>query len=229
MSGPIIAKVWWEAPHLGVLERFMATADVVSFGRGGDCSIRVGHAPVHYDAVPRVWGELTWHRGALDVSNVSPKWGLALVPASDGPGAARIEIPPGGRGASPLPRFRIVAHAPEVTIELNVQTAPLRSTVLANDSGAGDKPSFVPFTLTSTQKLIGGAVIAPLLKGGPRRGSYSEVARLTHYSERTVREAVATMDGLFIVNRLVDPTAGDALDRVSQVLRLHSALLAGSP
>lgn len=236
----------------------MASEDVLTFGRGGDCDIRFGHAPVHLPAVPRLWGEISWHRGAMDVSNLSPRWGLTLLAEDTGPG--RVDIPAGGRGSYPTSRFEIVAQAPEVEFKLHVQTAPPRSTYLpsrpARPTGVSgtasqrgttgprnrdplpntigtedesrDVPSFVPFTLTPTQKVIGSAVVAPLSAGKPRRAGYAEVAIATHYAERTVREAVAAMDALFVVHRLADRHAsGDALDRVALVLRRHAALLDG--
>ena len=91
-----------------------------------------------------------------------------------------------------------------------------------------DPPSFVPFSLTPTQQLIGAAIVGPLHRGRARRPGYAEVAAASNYSERTVREAVAAMDGLFVLHRLADPDGpSDALDRVAQALRLHSALLGG--
>jgi hypothetical protein len=225
MGAPVVAKIWWEAPHRGLLERFMVATDAITFGRGGDCSIRLGHAPVYDATVPRLWGEFSWHRGSFVVQNLSSRWGLNLVPAPDSGGGARISIPPGAGGSSPAARFQVVAQAPNVDVTLSVQTAPPRRPDLADGSSA-DPPSFVPFTLTRTQKLIGAAVIAPLRDGKPRRAGYAEVAAASHYSERSVREAVAAMDGLFIVHALADPSAsGDALDRVAQTLRLHTALL----
>lgn len=224
MTAPVVAKIWWEAPHAGVLERFMVSTDVVTFGRSGECSIQVGHAPIYDPTVPRIWGELSWHRGTVLVTNRSSTWGLSLVPVDDG---VRIPVHPGAVASSPAARFQILAQAPEVEVTLSVLTAPQRAGAPAYDDGTAP-PSFVPFTLTPTQKLIGAAVVAPLASGHPRRASYAEIVKQTHYAPRTVREAVAAMDGLFILHRLAEPSsASDALDRVAQTLRLHTALLGG--
>lgn len=227
MSEPVVAKIWWEAPHTGMLERFMAASDVITFGRGGGCSIRVGHAPVYDERVPRTWGEISWHRGSVVIHNTSTRWGLELVPAGNSQAPARLAIPPGAGGSAPVAGFQILGQAPEIAIVLNVMTAPLRQ-IPAQAATPEDPPSFVPFTLTPTQRIVGAAAVAPLLAGKPRRASYAEIAASSHYSERTVREAVAAIDGLFVVHRLTEPAAsGDALDRVSQVLRLHTSLLGG--
>lgn len=225
MNGPVVAKIWWEAPHAGALERFMIDTDVVSFGRGGDCAIRIGHAPIYQPQVPRLWGEISWHRGSVHVQNTSTRWGIKLVPGADSDGTLWIDVPPGAGASTPESRFRIIAQAPDAQVSLNVLTGHRPRPV--NATQGDDPPSFVPFTLTPTQQKIGAAVIAPLLVGRPRRASYAEIATTTHYAERTVREAVAATDGLFVVHRLVDlSTASDALDRVAHVLRLHPSLVA---
>lgn len=242
MSNQVVAKLWWEAPHQGLLERFMVASDLVSFGRGSDCDIRIGHAPVYAPQVPRRWGEISWHRGNVFIQNVSERWGLVLdpvvetdieirVPVPPGVGAAptatgsemRITIQPGAGAAPPVSRVGILAQAPGVEIRIDLMAA---RGVAVGYGHAEDPPSFVPFTLTRTQRIIGRAVVAPFLTGGPRRASYGDIAATTHYAERTVREAVAAMDGLFVVHRLANPgTAGDSLDRVAHTLRLHTALL----
>ncbi|GAA4810295.1 hypothetical protein ACFQ0K_15050 [Nocardioides caeni] len=85
--------------------------------------------------------------------------------------------------------------------------------VLAPRAGDGPEP----------QRPLG-----PLHRGRARRPGYAELAAASNYSERTVREAVAAMDGLLVLHRLADPDGpSDALDRVAQALRLHSALLGG--
>lgn len=224
MSGSVVAKIWWEAPHEGELERFMFGDEVLTFGRGGECSIRVGYAPVYQPQVPRVWGEISFHRGSVLVHNLSPRWGFKLVPAAGSGSSAWIDVPPKGGASSPEARFRIVAQAPDVEVVIDVLAGGQRP---APGAAVGeDPPSFVPFVLTPTQRTIGAAVIAPLLAGRPRRAGYVDIAVATHYAERTVREAVAAMDGLFIVHRLVEPrAASDALDRVAHTLRIHPSLL----
>jgi hypothetical protein len=226
VSEPVVAKVWWEAPHQGMLERFLSASDVVAFGRGAGCAIRIGHAPVYLENVPRVWGELSWHRGRVVVQNVSTRWGLQLVSGSSGGEVSRVEVPPGAAASSPERRFEIIGQAPQAQIRIEVLAA-VRGAVDAALLG-DDPPSFVPFSLTPTQQLIGAAIVEPLHRGRARRPGYAEVAAASNYSERTVREAVAAMDGLFVLHRLADPDGpSDALDRVAQALRLHSALLGG--
>src|SRR4051794_31578620 len=122
MSRPVVAKVWWDAPHKGTLERFMSVDDVFAFGRGGECAVRVGHAPVYLSQVPRVWGEISFHRGSVYVQNASPRWGIKLVPTADSQSTAWIDVPPGAGASSPESRFQILAQAPEIEVKIDVLT-----------------------------------------------------------------------------------------------------------
>lgn len=224
MSSDLVAKVWWEAPHEETLERMVFANQTIIFGRSAKADIRLGHAPTLRTEVPRLWGELCWSRGRMDINNVSDRWGFDLVSAPGHSPASRMHVVAGASGSPAARAFLIEAQVPGATFVLNVLTAPRRrAAALQVDD---DPASFVPFRLTDTQKRIAAAVLLPLHQGGSRRGSYAETAARTHYSLRTVRENVAEMDGLFVLHRLVEVQASDdALDRVAITLVRHPTLI----
>ena len=229
MTKTVVAKVWWPAPHDGLLERFVFEDQVVMFGRHSSADIRIGHAPVRDATVPRMWGELSWHRGRMFVANLDDNWGFDLVPAEGSSPANRMTVSAGASASPSSTRFQIVAQAPGSNYQLDVMCADPRRFVPVLDEPeetADDPASFLPFELTPTQKLIGSAVRDHLNSGHSRRPSYQQIATATNYSVRTVREAIQVMDGLFLLHGLSQPDDGsDSLDRVASIAIRHPGIL----
>lgn len=229
MSSKVVAKVWWPAPHEGLLERFVFEDQVVVFGRHSSADIRIGHAPVRDATVPRMWGELSWHRGRMFVANLDDNWGFDLVPAEGSTVANRMTVSAGASASPSSTRFQIVAQSPGSRYRLDVMCADPRRFVPIADEPAetsDDPASFLPFDLTATQKIIGSAVRDHLNSGRSRRPSYQQIATATNYSVRTVREAVQVMDALFLLHGLSRLDDGsDSLDRVAAVSIRHPGIL----
>ena len=224
-----MAKVWWPAPHEGTLERFVYADQVVVFGRHSSAEIRIGHAPVRDATVPRRWGELSWHRGRMFVANLDDNWGFDLVPAADTGAANRMTVAAGASASPNATRFQIIAQVPGSSYSLDVLCADPRRFIDVGTEPvetADDPASFLPFRLTPTQKLIGSAVRDHLNSGHSRRPSYQQIATVSNYSVRTVREATQVMDGLFLLHGLAREDDGsDALDRVAAVALRHPGIL----
>jgi hypothetical protein len=224
-SGVLVAKLWWDAPHDGLSDRLMMSDEVILFGRHSSCDIRIGHVPFSDEAVPRIWGELAWSRGQLDVTNRAETWGLELVPETSetSPPVAAMGVPAGGRGSLPTRQFEIRATVPHTVYVIRVSVAPRAraSTPIVSDEPA----SVYEFKVSDTRKVIGRALISPLAQGRPR-SSYTRIASETHYSEQAVKENIYWLDALFITAGLCTfPTEGDAPTRVARVLERHPGIL----
>ena len=228
MNSQVVAKVWWQAPHEGLFERFVFADQVVVFGRHSSADIRLGHAPVRDTTVPRLWGELSWHRGRMIISNVDDNWGFDLVPAEDTATASRMTVAAGASASPNTQRFRIEARAPGSEHVLEVMAANPRQFAAdyTLNPTPDDVPSFMPFHLTTTQKTIGTTIRSLLGAGGSRRPGYQEIAAAANYSVRTIRENIQVMDATFNLYGLssVDDRS-DALDRVAVALTRHPGIL----
>ncbi|MBZ5735417.1 hypothetical protein K8Z61_13005 [Nocardioides sp. TRM66260-LWL] len=233
MTAPVVATVWWQAPHEETYRRYMTEHDALVFGRAGDASVRFGYGADLSRTVPRHWGELAWTRGRLLVQNLHERLGFMVRP-EDGSSMPAMIVPPQSAVSPPMPRFDIVAVAPADDLfearefTLSVLTAQQRR-LRAPSSEPEDSPevlSTVPFRLTELQRRIGRLLIAATHSGGTRRPSYVEIADELHYSVRRVREVIAEMDAQFTVSGLVVLDGGDAIDRTAQVVRTHTGLVA---
>jgi hypothetical protein len=229
MNSQVVAKVWWPAPHEGLLERFVYADQVVVFGRHSSVDIRIGNAPIRDATVPRLWGELSWHRGRMYVANLDDNWGFDLVPTEPSGTANRITVSAGSSASPSSPRFQIVAKAPGSEYVLDVMCGDRRRFTDAAGSPVAtsdDPASFVPFQLTQTQKLIGSAIREHLHAGHSRRPSYQEIASATNYSVRNIRENIQVMDTTFLLHGLVPvPDKSDALDRVATAVTRHPGIV----
>jgi hypothetical protein len=220
---------WWEAAHDGTEMRYMSCNAVLTVGRAPGCDIRIGADPIVDERVPRRWAELSWHRGRVLVANVHDRWGLTLT-CIDGTGVGVTAVPPGGVATAPRASFVLDAKVPAgldddgegpVEFLINLSAAPNPVQPRSMEPGKDVVETTPVIALTSTQRTIGAAIIAPLAQGRARRASYDMLVHHTNYAMRTVREAVAAMDVTFVAAGLAFPGDGDALDRVAYVLGRH--------
>jgi hypothetical protein len=163
-------------------------AGEVTFGRGqrtDGLHLRIGHAPVHDTAVPRLAGRVFAWDGRIVVANMDDT--LALDVRVHGRPA--ISLSPGDWHAPCDSAYRIVVtgtyqYSLGVTVnsdERRMQlTADGRRVVLGSPTGV--RPEF-----TARQRRILDAYVAPLTEGGTEPASHAQVAEAIGVSRSLVR------------------------------------------
>jgi len=222
----------WAAPHHGDHRLFAERGDVVMVGRDPAADIRLGGSPVLDDRVPRRWLELSWHRGAVIVENQSrASIDLAVYDVDGDTIVERQSVPAGFRGAAASPSFTAmlevpaVADAGAVTWQVLIRTSPSARPANLVYEGADSVETAAPLSLTAREKVLGSALVRPLLEGRPARAALNELTRATGISRATVQRAVSDLDLRFLLSGLAVPASGDHYDRVAYVLRRHQHFL----
>src|SRR4051812_16141797 len=96
-----------------MLDRLMISGEIITFGRDSNADVRIGHAPVYDNDVPRFWGQLSWstEQQRLYVLNTARNWGFDIVPNDHG-ATGRKPVTPGESYSGPYEQFTIEATAP---------------------------------------------------------------------------------------------------------------------
>jgi hypothetical protein len=174
---------------------------------------------------------LSWWDGQVIVKNLHDCLGLELVQHDGEDASFRASVFPGGIGSPPNSEYTLEATVPadktrpSAVYALHIAAAP--RSARPNIVRSGDNPAETAqvIDLTRTQKAVGRAVVAPLLAGRGHRASFKEISQTAYFSQSAVRDAIYAMDLRFVTAGLAVPDDGDALDRVSYVLRRHSFLV----
>lgn len=233
MNGTDIAwAAHWAAPHDGRHSLFAGRHDVVLVGRHPAAEIRLGASPVFDERVPRRWLVLSWHRGAVMVENQSRASIDLAVYDSDGDTVVeRQAVPAGFCGASVSDSFTAMlnvpatADTPTTTWQILVRTSPAARPPKLVYEGTDPVETAVPISLTRRDKVLGSALIRPLLEGRSARASLDGLVRVTGISRSTVQRKISDLDLRFLLAGLAVPANGDQYDRVAYVLRRHQYLL----
>ena len=156
----------------------------IHFGRAPTNEIRIGHAPILDDIVPRNTGWIAAHRGRLVVANSDDRLAFDVVVE----GHAPIAVRPGMWVSPPDPEFDIVV----------VGTFPYTIAVAHNRTGAnvqvvptGEEPddglrTGARLDLNSRQRQVLDAYVAPVIAGGSP-ASHQQVAHALGISRSLVR------------------------------------------
>ncbi len=177
MTAPAHGTISHDDVHLVIRD------EDVHFGRAPSNDIRIGHAPILDEIVPRNTGWVSAHRGRLVVANADDR--LAFDVVVDG--HAPIAVRPGMWVSPPDPEFDIVV----------VGTFPYTIAVAYNIAGAtvqvvsnGDVPDGLPtgarLDLNSRQRKVLDAYVAPVIGGGSP-ASHQQVAHVLGISRSLVR------------------------------------------
>lgn len=156
----------------------------ITFGRDTSVDVRIGHAPVHDDIVPRRSGAVFNHDGRLVVANLDDR--LAFdIRVADRP---VISIPPGDWHSPRDRTYDIVisgALTYTLTVTANTDHNPTRwlgsDETLTLEPPTGARPR-----LTERQRQILDAYVAPQASGGGP-ASHQQVAETLGISRSLVR------------------------------------------
>jgi hypothetical protein len=230
--GEIAWVAQWAAPHDGDHRVFAERDDVVLVGREPESAIRLGAAPVFDERVPRRWLELSWHRGAVMVENLSEaSIDLAVYDADGDTIIERQTVPARFRGASASPNFAVLLDVPALphtkatSWQILIRTSPAARPTNLVYGGSDLVETVVPPPLSAREKELGRALTRPLLDGHSARAPLDGIVRVTGVSRATVQRTISDLDLRFLLAGMAVPASGDQYDRVAYVLRRHQRLL----
>lgn len=222
----------WSAPHDGDNRVFASRDDVVVVGRDPATQIRLGAAPVFDERVPRRWLDLSWHRGAVVVTNHShASIDLAVYDPDGDTILERQTVPAGFRGCPTSSAFTAILAVPALgdtppcSWHLLIRISPAARPANLVYDGADPVETALPLSLSGREKTLGAALIRPLLDGSSVRAPLDRLIRTTSIARSTVQRTISDLDLRFLLAGLAVPASGDQYDRVAYVLRRHQHFL----
>jgi hypothetical protein len=178
MSRPAFGTVTHDDVHLVIGD------DDIHFGRAPSNDIRIGHAPLLDEIVPRNTGYVASHRGRLLVANTDDHLAFDVVVE----GRAPIAVRPGMWVSPPDPEFDIVVVGTfpyTIAVAQNVTGAAVR--FVPNGAEPADGlPTGARLELSGRQRQILDAYVAPVIAGGSP-ASHQQVAEVLGISRSLVR------------------------------------------
>jgi hypothetical protein len=193
-------------------------AGEATFGRDSGVDLRVGHAPVHDDVVPRRAGRVFSYDGRLVVANLDDS--LAFdIRVADRPA---ISVPPGDWHSPRDHVYDVVLNGAltyTITITVNSDHNPTR-VLVGDEPSTEEPPTGARPQLTARQRHILDAYVAPQTAGG-RPASHQEVAHALGISRSLVRlECHRIWSELFLAG-VPMRDLGDARDEIADAWARH--------
>lgn len=164
--------------------RVIAADRPVTFGREPTAHLRLGHAPVYDDVVPKLAGRVFAMDGRVVVENLHDT--LALDVRVDG--RALLTVPPGHWHAPPERTFDVLVTGTftyELAVTVNSAGNPTR-VVAVGEPDSPEPPTGARPRLTDRQRRILDSYVAPLAAGG-HPASHQQVAESLGISRSLVR------------------------------------------
>jgi hypothetical protein len=189
----------------------------VTFGRAPTVILRIGHAPVYDDVVPKVAGKVFAHEDRVVVANLHDS--LALDIRTDG--RALQSLPPGDWHAPAERRFDVVVRGTftyELAVTVNV--ARNRTQLLPPELPTPEPPTGARPNLTERQRQILDTYVAPLAIGGPA-ASHQQVAEALGVSRSLVRLECHRIWSELLVCGVPMRSLGDARDEIADAWARH--------
>lgn len=190
----------------------------VTFGRDPHVGLRIGHAPVYDDVVPKVAGKVFVHDGRVVVANLHRS--LALDIRVDG--RPLISVAPGDWHAPSEGSYDVLITGTftyELAVTVNTASNPTR--VVAVDAPTTpDPPTGARPRLSERQRHILDAYVAPLTGGGAA-ASHQEVAETVGVSRSLVRLECHRIWSELLVAGVPMRSLGDARDEIADAWARH--------
>ncbi len=215
------AAVTFSAPH-GTESFVMADGQVVAFGRGGDCQVRFGYAPVADVGVPRVAGRFVVAARRVFVESVDVVGRRSLEIAVEGRPPMLLGL---GDGFAPVePEFRVTVYGEQRAWPLSVVVRQAARPAVGH---AGDLPTKgFSVGLTELQRRVIAAYMAPMVQGRMEPATHREVAAALSYHPNSVREALYGAWAKMFAAGIPMPDLADKRVAVVEAVRLHRLLAA---
>jgi hypothetical protein len=190
----------------------------VSFGRQPGLDLRIGHAPVYDDIVPRLAGKVFDHDGRLVVANLDDSLALDLRI----PGRPLLSLAP-GEWHSPRDRTYDIVISGTFTYELSVtvNTSGTPTHIFGRDEPLpAEPPTGARPHLTERQRRILDAYVAPLADGG-LTASHQRVADELGLSRSLVRLECNRIWSELLVAGVPMRDLGEARDEIADAWARH--------
>ena len=213
------AVVTYQAPH-GTDVTTIRDGESVRFGRGIECEIRFGYAPVSDEGIPRVAGTLLAANRRI------------FVESADQPGHRTLEIRslsgttqiPAGEGFSPRDNHFDLFVRGETSpwkLTVRVRTSPEPVTI----EPSSDPPTKrLSLELSEKQYAVLAAYCEPPNRGRSEPATHKEVAAALNYHPNTVREILYEIWALMFELQVPMPDVSDKRIAVVESARLHGLL-----
>jgi len=190
----------------------------VTFGREPHAHLRIGHAPLYDDVVPKRAGRVFAHDGRMVVANLHES--LALDIRIDG--RALVPVPPGHWHAPPERTFDVLVTGTltyELAVVVNSAHNPTR-VVAADDPYCPEPPTGARPRLSERQREVLDAYVAPLAKGQPP-ASHQQVAQTLGVSRSLVRLECNRIWSELLVAGVPMRSLGDPRDQIADAWARH--------
>jgi len=213
------AVVTYPAPH-GTDVATLRDGESARFGRGAECEIRFGYAPVPDEGVPRVAGSLLAANRRV------------FVESTDQPGHRTLEIRgpsgttqiPAGEGFSPRDsHFDLFVRGENSAWKLAVRVRT-SSEPPAAESSADPPTKRLSLELSDKQYAVLAAYCEPPNRGRSEPATHKEVAAALNYHPNTVRETLYEIWALMFELQIPMPDVSDKRIAVVEAARLHGLL-----
>jgi hypothetical protein len=190
----------------------------VTFGRDPHVGLRIGHAPVYDDVVPKLAGKVFVHGGRVVVANLHRSLAFDIRVE----GRPLISVAPGDWHAPSEGTYDVLVSGTftyELAVTVNTASNPTR--VVAVDAPTTpDPPTGARPRLTDRQRHILDAYVAPLTDGGAA-ASHQQVAETVGISRSLVRLECHRIWSELLVAGVPMRTLGDARDEIADAWARH--------
>jgi hypothetical protein len=213
------AVVTFPAPH-GTDAVTLCDGEGVAFGRGAECQVRFGYAPVPDEGVPRVAGNLLAVNRRIFIESATQPGHRALELRSTA-GTTQIAA---GEGFSPRDsQFDLFVRGEDSVWKLGVT---VRATVDSSDVGRSDDPPTKRFSLdlSESQYAVLVAYCEPPSRGRSEPATHKEVAAALNYHPNTVREILYEIWARMFAQQVPMPDVSDKRVAVVEATRVHGLL-----
>jgi hypothetical protein len=214
------AVVTYPAPH-GVDAVTLRDGDCVTFGRGADCDVRFGYAPLADRGVPRRAGSLIAANRRIFVESAAEPGHRALTLREPEGSVFQLGV---GEGHAPRSsRFEVLVPGETTVWKLAVTVrAPGASAAVAEHA---DLPTHRhQLELTDTQRRVLDAYAEPIRHGRMEPATHREVGAALHYHPNTVREVVYEVWAAMFAAQIPMPDVSDKRVAVVEAARTHGLL-----
>ena len=198
--------------------RVIAADRPVTFGREPTAHLRIGHAPVYDDVVPKLAGRAFAMDGRVVVENLHDT--LAFDVRVDG--RALLTVPPGHWHAPPERTFDVLVTGTftyELAVTVNSAGNPTR-VVAVGEPDSPEPPTGARPRLTDRQRRILDSYVAPLAAGG-HAASHQQVAESLGISRSLVRLECNRIWSELLVAGVPMRDYGDPRDLVADAWARH--------
>ncbi|HEY7947057.1 MAG TPA: hypothetical protein VID75_05250 [Acidimicrobiales bacterium] len=213
------AVITFPAPH-GTEAITLCEGETASFGRGTECRIRFGYAPVPDEGVPRVAGSLLAANGRIFIESSTQPGHRALELRT----AETVIQIPAGEGFSPRDsQFDLLVRGEGTPWKLGVAVRPVPepSTGLRSDDPPTKRFSL---DLTETQYAVLAAYCEPPGRARSEPATHREVAAALNYHPNTVREILYEIWARMFAEQVPMPDVSDKRVAVVEATRVHGLL-----